>query len=351
MNDKAEGALFGLAVGDALGSTLEFSDPDEYPDFPTLMTGPLTEMVGQGPFHLQPGQVTDDTMMALCLSSSLVANNKLDLTDVRARYRNWVGLTHDAGRLTKLALKTSGEAAWEKSGRTSSGNGSLMRCTPIGVFFYLEPKALISASIWDSCLTHMDPRCALACAAHNSAIAEAVLLPTVTAENMYKAAKHGLAQGAARYKRVFPEYELELKAAVRDLTEDLKMAAETDPLLYDFSAKFSASDLTEAFSEEMDNVPGLAITGSGMGFVRVAFRLAFWELLHAHSFEAGLLDVVNRGGDSDTNGAIAGSLLGSLYGYSAIPPRWIQTVLECRPGGPFDTIYHPKEFINLLNLL
>jgi ADP-ribosylglycohydrolase len=63
LRDRYRGALLGLAVGDALGTTLEFKRPGTFQ--------PVTDMVGGGPFGLKPGQWTDDTSMALCLAESL----------------------------------------------------------------------------------------------------------------------------------------------------------------------------------------------------------------------------------------------------------------------------------------
>jgi ADP-ribosylglycohydrolase len=87
------------------------------------------------------------------------------------------------------------------------------------------------------------------------------------------------------------------------------------------------------------------------GFVRVAFRLAFWELVHAGSFEAGLIDVVNRGGDADTNGAVTGALLGSLYGEAHIPSTWRARVLDAlqdEPPSPLRDTYHPRRLLDLI---
>jgi hypothetical protein len=82
------------------------------------------------------------------------------------------------------------------------------------------------------------------------------------------------------------------------------------------------------------------------GQVRTALRLALWEFFHAPTFEAGLLDVVNRGGDADVNAAITGALLGALYGVGAIPERWSTPVLELPGGlwasGPLWENYHPS---------
>src|SRR5262249_38705405 len=85
------------------------------------------------------------------------------------------------------------------------------------------------------------------------------------------------------------------------------------------------------------------------GYVRVAFRLAFWELLHAPDLRAGLIDAVNRGGDADTNGAIAGALLGARHGADGIPASWRERVLGALAGdaGPLATLYHPRELLRL----
>jgi ADP-ribosylglycohydrolase len=84
------------------------------------------------------------------------------------------------------------------------------------------------------------------------------------------------------------------------------------------------------------------------GFVRVAFRLAFWELLHAPGFEEGVVDAVNRGGDADTNGAVTGALLGAFHGESAIPPSWRERVLAAVPReqGPLRDLYHPRSLLD-----
>jgi hypothetical protein len=98
--------------------------------------------------------------------------------------------------------------------------------------------------------------------------------------------------------------------------------------------------------------PDLDGFGRAQGFVRVAFRLAFWELLHTESYTAGVIDAVNRGGDADTNGAIVGGLLGAFYGASAIPEDWLERVVDAlqhQDPGPWRDDYHPKQLLNLLN--
>src|SRR6185312_17217461 len=107
-----------------------------------------------------------------------------------------------------------------------------------------------------------------------------------------------------------------------------------------------AADLAAARRDDPDLYGDLHLHGSA-GFVRVAFRLAYWELWHAPSFEGALVDVVNRGGDADTNAAITGALLGACYGEGAIPSEWTKAVLEF-PGR--DGL-HPRTLLGLVDAL
>src|SRR5215831_20818377 len=109
-----------------------------------LARGPHRDITGGGPFHVLPGQVTDDTQMACCLAASLLERGEFDPADVARRYVEWRQHAFDIGALTKSALKflasgasptDSGREAWLASGRQSAGNGSLMRTAPIGVYF------------------------------------------------------------------------------------------------------------------------------------------------------------------------------------------------------------------------
>jgi ADP-ribosyl-[dinitrogen reductase] hydrolase len=316
--ERARGALMGLAVGDALGTALEFQ-AREAPPFPLLAEGPLREIVGGGPFGVAPGQVTDDTQMASCLATSLKERGRFDVGDVAARYVAWSNHAFDIGLQTAAALtaiargttpKDSGRVVWESRGRNAAGNGSLMRTAPIGVFFAKDRGALRRAAREDSAITHYDPRCQEACVAFNAAIATAVSTDQGTEPDiLWQAARSEITR--------------------EDLANDLDAARADDPQLYSLDLHLHHHQ----------------------GFVRVAFRLAFWELLHARTFEDALLDVVNRGGDADTNGAITGALLGSMYGENRIPLRWREAVLNAlqdSPPGPLRDLYHPRRLLDLV---
>ncbi|MCW5808506.1 MAG: ADP-ribosylglycohydrolase family protein, partial [Deltaproteobacteria bacterium] len=181
--DRARGALLGLAVGDALGTTYEFEHLEQ-PAYPALATGPATDVVGEGPFRLAAGQITDDTQLAVCLARSLADRRALDPADLAARYVAWAAHAFDIGNQTNAAISrleagepphTAGLTVWRATERRPAGNGSLMRTAPIGVAFADRgAHAVVDAAIADSLITHADPRCLLACAAFDGAIAAAV---------------------------------------------------------------------------------------------------------------------------------------------------------------------------------
>ena len=332
IRDRARGALLGLAVGDALGTTLEFSRP-KAPPFPELARGPHSDITGGGPFRLVAGQVTDDTQMACCLAASLRERGRFDVQDVAARYVAWSAHAFDIGGLTSTSLKAirggaaperAGRQVWLETGKTQAGNGSLMRTAPIGVAMATDAGTRRLASLADSAITHYDPRCRLACAAFNAAIAAGLMGAASSSEMLAVAAEELQAAGVAAEPSGAPE----VAPAVAALEEDLSRARMPDPGLYTDEAHLHAS----------------------AGFVRVAFRVAFWELLHAPDLRSGLVDVVNRGGDADTNGAIAGALLGALHGEGGIPAAWRDKVLDAVPAkaGPLRDLYHPRSLLELV---
>ena len=337
--ERSRGALLGLAVGDAFGATNEFRKLAAEP-FPKLNDGPLVEIVGGGPHKVKPGQVTDDTQMACCLAESLRELRRLDEDDVAKKYLRWREHAFDIGVQTLAVLTRRveewvpvnvGKRHWLENGRAAAGNGSLMRTAPIGVFFSDDRAALIDASFRESAITHFDPRCQLACAVFNGTIAAAIRGPeSLKKEQLLTDTRSALNAAATELAQRQPDFIREVQDASENLNEDLAFALKDDPELY-------GPDLHMLAQE---------------GFVRVAFRLAYWELFHAPSLQAALIDVVNRGGDSDTNAAICGALLGAVYGEGGIPARWRETVLEALSytRGPLADRYHPRQLLTLVGL-
>jgi ADP-ribosyl-[dinitrogen reductase] hydrolase len=155
--DRVKGALVGLALGDALGTTLEFEWRDALP--------PVTDIVGGGPFGLAPGEWTDDTSMALCLADSLLAASGLDPGDLIERFCRWyehgynsvTGECFDIGVTTAGALQSFRATGEPLSGSTdpdSAGNGSLMRLAPVAIRWWHEPaKAVEACALYTEVLT------------------------------------------------------------------------------------------------------------------------------------------------------------------------------------------------------
>jgi ADP-ribosylglycohydrolase len=306
--------------------------------FPALNDGPQTDIVGGGPLGLAAGQVTDDTHMAICLASSLAARGTFDAEDVARRYVAWMYAAFDVGRQTRAALSLvekgtaaleAGYAVWESARRQPAGNGSLMRTVPIAVCFAADADARRRAALADSAITHADPRCRIACAVFDAAVAHAIAAGDATPRSMRSAAVAELPRAAAGIEERTPQGLVD--AAVSGLAEDLDAAARDDPGMDEREVHYYRH----------------------AGYVRVALRLAFWELLHAPTFEGALLDVANRGGDADTNAAIAGALYGALVGEDAIPRTWREKVLGACTGSAWagkvwGDAYHPRRLFEVM---
>jgi len=136
LNSRLQGCLLGLAVGDAVGTTLEFKPPGSFEA--------IDDMVGGGPFRLAPGQWTDDTSMALCLAESLLHCDGFDAADQMRRYCDWwrngylssTGRCFDIGNTVANALhrfEASGDPFSGDTSPFSAGNGSLMRLAPVAI--------------------------------------------------------------------------------------------------------------------------------------------------------------------------------------------------------------------------
>ena len=149
LHDRFDGALLGLASGDALGTTVEFKERGSFE--------PLTGIVGGGPFHLEPGQWTDDTSMALCLADSLLECRGMDLNDQASRYVRWWregynsvnGRCFDIGNTVRSALSSfnlDGNPYSGSSDAYSAGNGSIMRLAPVPMFYANDIAKAVAAS-------------------------------------------------------------------------------------------------------------------------------------------------------------------------------------------------------------
>jgi ADP-ribosyl-[dinitrogen reductase] hydrolase len=294
---RAQGCLLGQATGDALGTTVEFQDAESiaqaYPD-------KLRDLAGGGPFDLLPGQVTDDTELALALARALVHDGQYDDDAVAGRYHAWYRSgPFDVGTTTASALQGPFEKGSELAEqmraaalRSSQSNGSLMRQSPLGIFGWrMEAEQLAALSCLDSTLTHPNPTCQEACVAYTHAIAGAIRTGS---------------PASTTYAQVLVFMGKRPAAMASGVLAALERAADAPP--------------AEFYHQQ--------------GWVLIALQNAFYRLLHAPSLEDGVVDTVACGGDTDTNGCIAGALLGAVHGVDAVPDRWKQVLLSCRSPRP-----------------
>lgn len=280
LQNRYRGALLGLACGDAVGTTLEFRPRGSFE--------PLTDMVGGGPFALQPGQWTDDTSMAMCLAESLVRCDVFDPRDQMNRYVNWyqhgywssTGECFDIGTATRAALHAfllNGEPLAGNPDPHSAGNGSIMRLAPV-VLRYAGTGQLQDMAVLSSRTTHAATECLDACRLLAVAMARAL-------------------QGQS-------------KADVLDLAT----VAVGSPRL----RAIAAGSYRAATREQI----------RGSGYVVDSLEAALWCFAHHETFAEMVLAAANLGDDADTTAAVVGQLAGAFYGVAGIPPAWLERLQE-----------------------
>jgi ADP-ribosyl-[dinitrogen reductase] hydrolase len=280
---RYHGALLGLAAGDALGTTLEFTRRG------TLT--PIDDMVGGGPFRLAPGEWTDDTSMALCLAESLIERRGFDPHDQMARYVRWWreghwssnGRCFDIGITVRAALSrfrdTNDPFAGSDDPRTA-GNGSLMRLAPVPLRYALEPAEAVRLAAESSRTTHAASEAVDACR-YFSALIVGVL--------------HGCGKTELLDDHFAPDGV--------DWTRE-PLAAKIATIAAGSFRQTAANDLRAS------------------GYVVHTLEAALWAFHHSDSFRDGALLAVNLGEDADTTGAVYGQLAGAFYGVDRIPAEW-----------------------------
>jgi ADP-ribosyl-[dinitrogen reductase] hydrolase len=282
MNDRATGCLVGLAVGDALGTTLEFTKPNSF--------HPISDMMGGGPFDLNPGRWTDDTSMALCLAESLLECQGFDPADQARRYIGWwknghfssTGHCFDIGNTVSTALATFLKTGDPESGGTdpySAGNGSIMRLAPIPLFFKDPHEAIFQAG--NSSKT-----------THNTPI-------TIDACRYMAGILCGLIHGTSKEEVLQPCYHP---------SGECWKKGDLHPAIFGIAEG----------SFKVKQPPDIR----GTGYVVHSLEAALWAFYHSDNFREGALMAVNLGEDADTTGAVYGQFAGAYYGASGIPTEW-----------------------------
>ena len=280
MLDRYKGSIFGLAIGDALGATVEFSTRKE--------DAPDVEMNGGGVFNLKPGEWTDDTSMALCMAQSIIEKDKFDIGDVATKFVAWMdnGYMSSNGKCFDIGNTTYSALSYFRfyraiSGLNSPANGSLMRLCPIPLAFRENPR-LYQIAEESSIITHNNVLAIDACKYYSN-----LILKCFTRSNK---------TDILSYDRLFsknitsPEFEYIIKRSFIGLEE-----------------------------KEFWNPTGYVID---------TINAALWAFANSETFEDGLLKAVKLCGDADTVGAIYGQLAGTYYGFNKIPSNWINVIAK-----------------------
>jgi ADP-ribosylglycohydrolase len=298
--------MLGQIAGDALGSMVEFQGPAQIQrEFP----GGPRHISGSRQFQTLPGQPTDDSELALLLARSIIHSGGYDQEAAAKAYAWWYESgPFDIGNATKQALRAAWDAgrkgkcvavAAEKAADpVTQANGALMRVSPLGIFGWSSgPSQLAAHARMDARLTHPSPVTQDANAAYVLTIARAIRVAETPAE------LHRFALWWVKDHKVDP--------AVIQAVEEAGTEPPPDFLTH-------------------------------QGWVIIALQNAFYQLLHAPSIEEGIVDTVRHGGDTDTNAAIAGALLGAVHGLEAVPDQWREAVLDCRPEHGRPGVQRPR---------
>ena len=278
IEDRAIGVMLGLAVGDAIGTTLEFKPRDTYPR--------LTDMTGAGPFNLEPGVWTDDTAMALALMDSLTSMGELDEYDLMERFVRWheegtyscTGSCFDIGITTRQALsvwKQTGNPIAGSTDPMTAGNGSLMRLAPVAVRYWRDRDKLRDVAARQSRTTHAAPEAVDACVAFAQALADAI---------------EGQPRSEVLRNRVEP-----------------------------YAGSIPAIMAGSWRGKTRDDI-------CASGYVAHSLEASLWSTARTGNFEEAVLLAANLGEDADTTAAITGQLAGALYGKNGIPRHWRERV-------------------------
>lgn len=266
--DRIRGALYGVAIGDALGAPLEFMTAEEILD---KYGEPVREMVGGGWLSVVPGEITDDTQMTLAVAEGVVENPEKPIPAIGRRFIAWHdSRPKDIGGTCRMAIQTAKSyitegmeeaEAWRRAGEDvaarsngqNAGNGSLMRTVYPALFYSRDEAEKMAVSI--GAMTHRN-------------------------------------DSSDKYCKLYVELIADALDSPKDVIQTVRQLA-----------------------EELQDLPPT-------GWVVGSFSCAVKAIAQTESFEDAVVQAVNLGGDADTIGAIAGGLAGAIYGFSAIPERW-----------------------------
>jgi len=290
--NKIRGTIYGQVIGDALGLGTEFMTKDEVTEYyPNGLTDYNQIVQDKHRSRWKKGAWTDDTDQFLCIMDSIIDKGKVDLLDIANNFYKWykykpMGIGHTTLKVLSLPQYTkypqkAAHLVWKLKGKKIAPNGALMRNAIVGIWNYSN-QAQVRKNSSEICkLTHYDQRCVDSCIIQSQIISA------------------------------------ELENGGCDSNYLKELISILDPRIKSYLAENLTADITTLKLGEKE----------GMGYTLKALSSALWAYTYAESFEQGLLAIINEGGDADTNGCIAASVLGAKFGFDSIPKKWINGVL------------------------
>ncbi|MXZ30407.1 MAG: hypothetical protein F4236_06350 [Acidimicrobiia bacterium] len=342
LSERATGLMVGVGVGNLLGIPWEGKSRAW---IAAQNPHGVCEITARGGF---PDD--DDLAQAILLAEACIAGEDLDLADLAYRFWAWGELNGAGmGGLTRRVLERYGGAyprrelrnyarsgqpatgkvrppqgdsaadaarlVWEESGRSSAGNGSVMRCGPVALRWMRDDAALARNSVVSAIVTHWDWRCVWSTLLADFAIAACLRDERITSRDLVERATAAIR--ASRGRQVPTDHPDTPPAAVRDVVE-----------------------VALAWGARIED---LELDSGGIGFAPKTLGAVLWSACHPESFEDGLTAIVNAGGDTDSTAAPAGAALGARFGISGIPRRWRERVAEIRAWeAPIDAWIHRR---------
>jgi ADP-ribosyl-[dinitrogen reductase] hydrolase len=285
LTERYRGAMLGLAAGNVLGLPVESHSR-------ALIARRHPGGVRDIPREERRLPWDDELAQAVVLAESILENDRLDEEDLAARLLAWRrangrGIGHHTRRVLDAieggaSARDASRVVWEASGGNAAGNGAMTRCAPAALRWRRDPERLVEETNRGALATHHDPRCGWSSVVVNVAIAASL-------------------DG----RRVDPA----------DLADAVDEAGA--PAAVGSAVRTSIGVILDALALDHDNT---------MGYTLKAMQVGLWSLEQEGSAEATLIAIVSAGGDTDTNAAVAGAMLGASHGAAALPSRWLENI-------------------------
>lgn len=308
--DIIKGVFYGQAIGDALGLGTEFlSKRDVSIHYPNRLTDYSQIIQDTHRRRWKIGDWTDDTDQFLCICDSIIRANRVDEVVFAEELHKWfsdapMGIGQTVYKVVSLPEFTvyphqGSEMVWRLSKQRNAANGAIMRTSILGTYEFWDVDKVAENTEKIAKVTHWDPRCVGSC------VVITRLIATLLSESKRMTAEQ-LGQIADQYDgRITPFIENACSLPIEDVHLD---------------------------------------DADSMGYTLKAMSAGLWAFFHAENFEHGLLEVIHEGGDADTNGAVAGSILGAKFGYHSIPQKYIdglthKDILEAKYNDYIERLY------------